>query len=123
MHSLRRSNCAFHTQSMLSKSENSMKSYQRVLTDPLVSEIMSTWPGAIIKMQDQDHIEIESMYAAADKGGACLDAIGQTDSCLPLFLSFFSGPQAPTSSCVNVWELEQPIGHRRGAHGRPGQAR
>src|SRR3954468_10911145 len=79
MHSLRRSNCAFHTQSRLSKSENSMKSYQRVLTDPLVSEIMSTWPGAIIKMQDQDHIEIESMYAAADKGGAYLDAIGQTD--------------------------------------------
>src|SRR4051812_41193106 len=48
---------------------------------------------------------------------------GKKGSCLPLFLSFFSRPQAPTSSCVNVWELEQPIGHRRGAHGRPGQAR
>ena len=30
-------------------------------------------------MQDQDRIEIESMYAAADKGGAYLDKIGQTD--------------------------------------------
>jgi hypothetical protein len=27
------------------------------------------------------------MYAAADKGGAYLDAIGQTDSCLRTFLS------------------------------------
>src|SRR3954470_13908125 len=44
-------------------------------------------------------------------------------SCLPLFLSFFFGPQAPTSSCVNIRELEQPIGHGRGAHGGPGQAR
>ena len=30
-------------------------------------------------MQDQDHIEIESMYAASDAGGAYLDEIGQTD--------------------------------------------
>ena len=30
-------------------------------------------------MQDQDHIEIESMYAASDKAGAYLDEIGQTD--------------------------------------------
>src|SRR3954465_11671611 len=35
----------------------------------------------------------------------------------------FSGHQAPTSSCIDVWELEQPIGHGRGAHSRPGQAR
>src|SRR6476661_4841844 len=44
-------------------------------------------------------------------------------TCLLLFLSFFSSHQAPPASCVNVWELEQPIGHRWGAHGRPGQAR
>ena len=56
-----------------------MKSYPRVLTNPLVSEIMSTWPGAVIVMQDQDHIEIESMYAASDAGGAYLEKIGQTD--------------------------------------------
>jgi hypothetical protein len=30
-------------------------------------------------LQDQDRIEIESMYAAADKGGGYLDKIGQTD--------------------------------------------
>jgi uncharacterized protein DUF6511 len=40
---------------------------------------MSTWPGAAVMMQDQDCIEIESMYAAANKGGAYLDEIGQTD--------------------------------------------
>lgn len=28
---------------------------------------------------NQDHIEIESMYAASDKAGAYLDSIGQTD--------------------------------------------
>jgi hypothetical protein len=56
-----------------------MRSYQRVLTDPLVLEIMATWPGAAIKMQDQNKIAIESMYAAADEGGAYLDKIGQTD--------------------------------------------
>src|SRR3954465_833762 len=43
-------------------------------------------------------------------------------SCLHLFLSFFPGHQAPSTSCINVWELEQPIGHGRGAHGRPSQA-
>src|SRR5689334_23859122 len=30
------------------------------------------------------------------------------ESCLPFFLSFFPGHQVP-SSCVNVWEFEQPI--------------
>jgi hypothetical protein len=25
-----------------------VKSYQRVLTDPLVSTIMATWPGAVL---------------------------------------------------------------------------
>jgi hypothetical protein len=33
----------------------------------------------MIHDQDQDHIEIESMYAASDAGGAYLDKIGQTD--------------------------------------------
>ena len=40
---------------------------------------MATWPGAVIKMQDKNQIELESMHAAADKGGAYLDEIGQTD--------------------------------------------
>jgi hypothetical protein len=30
---------------------------------------------------------------------------GDSFTCLPLFLSFFSDRRAP-SSCVNVWELE-----------------
>jgi hypothetical protein len=40
---------------------------------------MSTWPGAVVVMQDQDNIELESMYAASDAGGAYLEQIGQTD--------------------------------------------
>lgn len=30
-------------------------------------------------MQDQDHIEIEAMYAASDAAGSFLERIGQTD--------------------------------------------
>ena len=50
-----------------------------VLNNPLVAEILETWPGAKVKMKEPNSFEIEGMYAASDIGGAYLEGIGKTD--------------------------------------------
>lgn len=56
-----------------------MTTYERILSNPLVSAIMAEWPGAVITMKEPNEIEIQGMMEAGAVGGEYLEMIGKSD--------------------------------------------
>ena len=56
-----------------------MNQRESIFAHPLVSEILATWPGAVVTMQEPNSYEVEGLYAGSAKGGEYLESIGKTD--------------------------------------------
>ena len=56
-----------------------MTRFKSVMQDPIVSAILDTWPGAVVKMRDPNQAEIEGLLKGGEAGGEFLESIGKTD--------------------------------------------